>query len=92
MSRVRVLAVSLIAGLVVGCAGTPFQREDTQKVRSGMTEAEVVSILGNPYSRSQSGDRSVLTWSYADAFGTPAKAVSYTFRGGRVIGASTVGR
>jgi len=77
---------------IAGCAGTPFKWDDASKVRNGMTEAEVTAILGKPYSRTQSGSRSVLTWSYADSFGSTAKAVSFVFADGRVTGASSVGR
>lgn len=86
---------TLVAALTIaiaGCAGTPFKWEDASKVRNGMTEAEVTTILGKPYSRTQSGARSVLTWSYADAFGSAAKAVSFVFDNGRVTGSTTAGR
>ena len=76
---------------LLGCAGTPFEWTDTTKIRNGMTEAEVTAILGKPYSRSQSGNQAILTWSYA-SIGSPAKAVSYAFRDGRVVGLTTVGK
>lgn len=77
--------------LLAACAGTPFRWEDTAKVQNGMTEAEVVGVLGNPYGRSQSGNITVLTWSFATAFGG-GKAVSYRFVDGRVVGVTTVGQ
>ncbi|ATG73660.1 hypothetical protein AN401_07150 [Zobellella denitrificans] len=85
------LAGTLSALLLAGCAGTHFRWEDTERVQTGMTEAEVVSILGKPHARSQRGNISVLSWSYASAFG-PARAVSYQFVDGRAAGITTVGK
>jgi hypothetical protein len=50
-----------------------------------MTEAEVVAILGKPYSRSESGDRAILIWSYTSTVGG-SNAVAYRFLNGRVVG------
>lgn len=82
-----------LASIVVlsGCAGTPFKWEDTAKVRNGMTEAEVIAILGQPYARSQSGNVTVLMWTFAHVFGG-AKAVSYRFVDGHVTGSTGVGQ
>lgn len=78
--------------MVAACAGTPFKWEDTQKVQPGMTEAEVIAILGNPYSKSMiNGNMTVLTWSFATAFGG-ARAASYRFLNGRVAGSTTMGQ
>lgn len=76
---------------VAACAGTNFKWEDTERINPGMTEAEVVQILGNPYLRTQSGNMKMLTWSYASAFGG-AKAVSYRFVDGKVVGNTSVNR
>jgi len=78
--------------LVTACAGTPFNWEDTAKIKDGMSEPEVVSILGRPYSRTQSGNRSTLVWSYAQGFGGGAKAVAYRFVDGRVVGTTTINK
>lgn len=57
-----------------------------------MTEAEVIAILGRPYSRVQSnGQTTVMVWSFAVAFGG-ARAASYRFVDGRVAGSTTIGR
>ena len=66
-------------------SGTPFRWEDADKVQNGMTEAEVVAILGKPYSRSESGDRAILIWSYTSSVGG-SNAVAYRFLNGRVVG------
>lgn len=85
MKRI-VMAMLPLMLWAAGCAGTPFKWEDTEKVRDGMTEQEVVAILGQPYSRTQSGKTRILTWSYSAAF-SETRAVSYAFVDGRVTGA-----
>jgi hypothetical protein len=82
----------VIALLAAGCAGTAFRWEDTERVKPGMTEAEVVAILGKPYSRTQSSNgNKILTWSFATAFGG-ARAVSYRFVDDKLAAGTTLGR
>lgn len=87
----RKFSLIVLAFLLISCAGTPFEWTDTAKIHNGMTEAEVVAILGKPYSRTQSGATSILTWGYS-AYGQGSKAVSYAFKDGRVTGQTTVGK
>ncbi len=87
----RFLAVIAAAALVAACAGTNFKWEDAEKVKPGMTEAEVTAILGPPYMRTQSGGMTILTWSFATAVGG-AKAVTYRLIDGKVAGTTTVNR
>src|SRR5690606_36989807 len=69
MNMTRIAAALLVLALA-GCAGTDFRWEDTEKVHDGMTEAEIIAILGAPYQRVQAaGGMTVLTWSYATALG-----------------------
>ena len=85
---VAYLALSLI--LAACGAGTPFSWEDTAKVKPGMTEAEVIAIMGKPYSRSESGTESTLIWNYASHDGN--KAVALKFENGRLVGNGTTNR
>lgn len=87
----RTFVSAILAALLISCAGTPFDWDDTAKIRNGMTEAEVIAILGPPYSRSQSGGAAILTWSYK-GIGSPARAVAYRFHDGRVTGITTIGK
>ena len=87
---VRALCVGL-ALMLCACAGTNFDWEDAERIKPGMTEAEVVSILGSPYSRAQEGRVTVLTWSYADAFGG-GRAVSFRLVDGKVAGSAAVNK
>ena len=64
-------------------SGTPFSWADADKVENGMTEADVVAILGKPFSRRESGGDAILIWSYT--VGEASSAVAYRFLNGRVI-------
>lgn len=88
--RARTLCVALAVALCA-CAGTNFDWRDTERIKPGMTEGDVVEILGPPYSRAQQGSATVLIWSYATGFGG-GKAVSYRLVDGRVVGTATVGK
>jgi len=88
MKNVLVLSSVIV---LAACAGTNFKWEDTEKIQNGMSEEEVVSILGKPRTRSQSGNVSSLMWVYATAFGG-GKAVAYRFIDGKVVGSSTVNK
>lgn len=72
-------------------SGTPFSWDDADKVQDGMTEAEVVAILGQPYSRRESGDSAILVWSYTSSVGG-SNAVACRFQNGRVVGKYRVSR
>ena len=76
---------------VVACAGTNFKWEDTEKIKPGMSESEVVAILGKPYMRKADGTKTKLIWSYAGMGGT--RAVAYVFEDGVMLEqTATVGK
>ncbi len=86
-----VITVVAVMTAVSGCAGTNFRWEDTEKVKQGMTEEEVIAILGKPYSRVQFENRTRLVWTYATLIGG-ARAVAYTFVDGKMVVASMVNK
>ena len=86
----KIIALSLVF-LLSACAGTNFSWDEVEKVKPGMSESEVIGILGKPTARKQSGDVVVLAWSHANAF-TGAKAVSFKFVDGKVAGSTTVNK
>ena len=86
--RAQLIALLACAALTA-CAGTYFKWDDVAKVKTGMRESEVTAILGAPYMRTQSGNTSILTWSFAGGF-DGARAVSYKFVDGRVATITTL--
>lgn len=76
-------AVIVLAALA-GCAGTNFSYDQARQVRLGMTEAEVMQVMGRPYSVVSRPDGQMWVWSRANAFGS-AKAVSFRLKDGKVV-------
>ena len=78
----KLIVVCLLVGLM-GCAsaGKYFTVDDANRVTNGMTQAEVIRIMGtNPSRITERGKR--LVWSYAevDLLGrTKSRAVPFTF-------------
>lgn len=68
------------------CGTVPFRWADVQRVRNGMTEAEVVRMIGPPCVRSQSGAIVGLAWSYQEYRGGVTNAM-FTFVDGVVVDA-----
>ncbi len=88
---IRRAALGLLL-LLAGCAGTPFRWQDVDRVHDGMTEREVVAILGPPDSRSQHGNRLALGWAHVNPITTRIRSVGFALVDGRVAGATTSGR
>jgi outer membrane protein assembly factor BamE (lipoprotein component of BamABCDE complex) len=44
----RALLSSLFAIALTACAGTYFRWEDARKIQQGMTEQQVLALMGNP--------------------------------------------
>lgn len=81
--RKFISAVMVLAALA-GCAGTNFTYDQARQVRIGMTEAEVVQLMGRPYSVVSRPDGQMWIWSRANAFGS-SKVVSFRLSEGKVV-------
>ena len=75
----------------IGCAtsGTHFEWQDVERLRPGMSERDVVAILGRPYMVATGTDGTdTLTWSWASASafgGVSSRAVSLRFEDGKLL-------
>ena len=65
----KVFALLLASLLLTACAtaGTKFDFSQARQIRVGMTEQEVVQIMGKPMSVTARGQSQVWVWSYAKA-------------------------
>ena len=71
--------IFLMAALLLSaCAGTAFKWDDVQRVEVGMTQQEVISMIGKPNLVMAQGDSTILAWSHATAFGS-VRSVSIAF-------------
>lgn len=85
----KTILVAVAAALLVGCAGTPFNWDAARQIKPGMTEQQLVELLGRPYLVRSGPDGHTWVWSYADAF-QGAKSVSVLIRGGQVVSAPDI--
>ena len=85
----RLAIAILLTGLLVGCAGTSFDWSQVRQIKQGMTEAEVVAIMGAPYLVKSTADGLVWVWSYAGSF-SGVRTVSVVLRDGKVAAAPVI--
>ncbi|HEL3767624.1 outer membrane protein assembly factor BamE domain-containing protein [Stenotrophomonas maltophilia] len=84
----RILIICLAIYLLAGCAsaGHNFSFNDARKIQTGMSEQEVIRLLGPPSMVTTKGDTQVWVWSYATAgaLSVSSKSVSAVFQDGVV--------
>jgi outer membrane protein assembly factor BamE (lipoprotein component of BamABCDE complex) len=66
------------------CSGTPFNWQDVQQIKQGMTTRQVTDILGQPYSTTSAGNRVTDTWVEVNGLTMKSKSVEITFVNGKV--------
>jgi hypothetical protein len=87
----RALFISfVIAFSSVGCAGSPFSFENARQVKIGMTESEVTTLLGTPYSVLSRDNEQLWIWSYTNLMVGDSRVVSYVMKDGRVSRVPTI--
>jgi hypothetical protein len=64
--------------------------DNTRKVEVGMTEQQVTELMGRPYSVTSKGEEQIWVWSHANALSGRSQAVSFIFRGRKVISVPTI--
>lgn len=70
-----ILAVVVAAGLV-GCAGTNFNWNNARQIKEGMSEQQVLSLLGKPNMTTSTPNGLIYVWSFANGFTGTARSVS----------------
>lgn len=89
--RNTALAFLLLALVTLsGCAGTDFSYEEARKVQVGMTEDQVVQIMGPPYSVVSRADGQMWVWSHANGMTGASRVVSFRMKDGRVVEVPTI--
>lgn len=81
-----VAAVAVAALLIAGC-GKSVTKGDYDKISTGMTQEEVVNILGTPDKQFESevGGTKTETLYYQTDVGLGARAIKITIQGGKVV-------
>ena len=80
----NIVGVLVLAAVLVGCAGTSFSYDKARQVQVGMTETQLISLMGKPYSVISRGDEQMWVWSHANGFTGSSRSVSFKMRDGRV--------
>lgn len=87
-SMKRILIIGLAIYLLAGCAsaGRNFSFSEARKIQAGMSEQDVIRLLGPPSMVTTKGDTQVWVWSYATAgaLSVRSKSVSAVFQNGAV--------
>lgn len=86
----KTIIAVLAAITIAGCAGSPFTWDAARSVQVGMTEGEVVALLGKPYMVRSSGDTQTWVWSHANGLTGANGAVSFPMKSGKVSGVPTI--
>jgi hypothetical protein len=87
-SKFQILAAGVLTALLVGCASTGSNFDETRasQIKKGeTTEAELVQWFGQPQNRSANSEgQTILTWMYveANAKGTSFIPIAGAFMGG----------
>lgn len=89
LRQIHAIALSAAILLLLGCAGTPFTFGQASQVKVGMTEDQVLGLMGSPYSVVSRGDSQMWIWSHANAFGG-AKTISFEMKDGKVASVPSI--
>ena len=84
-----ILAVVVAAGLA-GCAGTNFNWDNARQVKEGMSEQQVLSLLGKPIMTTSKPNGLFFVWSFANGFTGSARCVSVIMKDGVVVSAPSI--
>lgn len=74
----------IVAVVLSSCAGSSFNWDQARSIKTGMTEAQLVDVMGKPYMVTARGDSQIWVYSHANAF-AGAKSVSFILKDGRVV-------
>lgn len=85
----RVVLIAVAIGLAAcAAAGSSFDWQKAKMVTVGMTEAEVVELMGKPTSVMTRGDTDTWGWVYASSSvltGISRRNVSFQMKSGKVV-------
>jgi hypothetical protein len=81
----KLVLMSLAALVLSACAvGTPINWNKARQVQVGMTEAQVVALMGRPYMVASRPEGQRWVWSLGTSFGG-AESMSITMKEGKVV-------
>jgi uncharacterized protein YceK len=84
----KIILSIILAAIISGCAsaGTKFDWANARKVQAGMSQDEVVALMGKPYMVAAAGDgMQRWIWSHANGWTGGARTATLTFQDGKVV-------
>lgn len=87
MKKIAAILFSLI---LAACAGTNFDWDTARQIKEGMSEAEVVRLMGNPTASRATENGIVYAWTHVNGMTMATKTVSVVFKDGKVVSAPSI--
>jgi outer membrane protein assembly factor BamE (lipoprotein component of BamABCDE complex) len=84
-ARRRLCIVLLSTALCAACAGSGFQWDKARQIETGMTQDQVLALMGPPSDVRTQTYGVAWTWAYLNPREGSARVVSVAFREGRVV-------
>lgn len=87
----RLVAYAFFAWLLAGCAGSgAFRWADARQIKEGMSEAEIIRLIGPPYMVTSTADGQRWLWVHANGFTGGAQSLSIPMKNGKVFAAPPI--
>jgi hypothetical protein len=84
------IIIAVVLAFLIGCAGSPFNFESARQVTVGMTEAQLIDKMGEPYMKVGKKDSEVWIWSFAYGLSLNSQSVSFIMKDGKVTELPTI--
>lgn len=85
----KILVVALI-GLLTACAGNNFNWDSARQIKEGMSEAEMLTLMGNPNAVKSDANGLIYVWTHVNGLTGSVKTVSAVVKDGKVTSAPVV--
>jgi len=89
----KAMCMLVLSVLIAGCAGTSFKWDQARQIRDGMSEKELVSIMGSPYQvRVGEDGQQLWQWVHVDLYGFSGgtKTLNVQVKDGKVVKAPAI--
>lgn len=84
------MAGLLIAALVASCAGTSFDWDQARQIKPGMTERQLVDLMGPPYMVRSGPEGQTWIWSSVNMMASGVRTLSVVIKDGAVVQAPSI--
>lgn len=86
----NLILVAVVVASLAGCAGTNFNWNNARQIKEGMSEQQVLTLLGKPNMTTSTPNGLIYVWSFANGFTGTARSVSVIMKDGVVVSAPSI--